>query len=86
MKSHPIQSTQTIGNIVSFDSWLNSINRTRCTGWRWRRDGLISTQNVFGKLYITRDEIARFEARALSGEFQKKAVTPTARLAGPNSP
>ena len=63
--------------MVSFDAWLNSLNRTRCTGWRWRKNGLVSTHNVFGKLYITRDEIARFEKCALSGKFHKEAVVPT---------
>jgi len=63
--------------MVSFDVWLNSLNRTRCTGWRWRKNGLISTQNVFGKLYITRDEIARFEKRAIAGQFHKEVATPT---------
>lgn len=77
MKSHPITSTQTIGNFVSYDSWLNSINRTRCTGWRWRKEGTVSTQNVFGKLYITRAEINRFETRAMAGEFHKAAITPS---------
>jgi hypothetical protein len=32
--------------------------------------------NIFGKLYITRDEIAKFERRALAGEFHKDATTP----------
>jgi len=83
MKKHTIQSTQAVGNIVSFDAWLNSINRTRCTGWRWRKNGLISTQNIFGKIYITRDEIARFETRALSGEFHKQAATPCVKYVRP---
>ena len=81
MKSHSIQSTQTIGKFVSYDSWLNSINRTRFTGWRWRKEGIVSTQNVFGKLYITRAEIARFETRALAGEFHMAAVTPSRKTA-----
>jgi hypothetical protein len=70
--------------MVSFDAWLNSLNRTRCTGWRWRKNGLISTQNVFGKLYITRDEIERFEARAMAGDFHMDATTPATRTAVKN--
>jgi len=70
--------------MVSFDAWLNSLNRTRCTGWRWRKHGLIITQNVFGKLYITRDEIERFEARALAGDFHMDATTPVTRTAVQN--
>jgi hypothetical protein len=81
MKTNTTQSTQAVGNMVSFDVWLNSLNRTRCTGWRWRRSGLINTQNVFGKIYITREEIARFEARAMAGEFHKKAAIPCVKNA-----
>lgn len=81
MTTHTTQSTQAVGNMVSFDAWLNSLNRTRCTGWRWRKNGIISTQNVFGKLYITRDEIERFEARAMAGDFQMDATTPVTRTA-----
>jgi hypothetical protein len=65
------------GNLTSFDAYLDSINKTRCTGWRWRTQGIIQTVNVFGKLYITREEIARFEARAIAGEFHKDAPVPT---------
>ena len=70
-----------MGNLVPFYSYLESIGKTRCTGWRYRKDGLFKTVNIFGKLYITHEEIARFERRALSGEFSKKAVTPTRRAA-----
>ncbi len=58
-----------ISQLVSFDNWLESIDKTRTTGWKWRKKGVISTLNVFGKLYVTRDEITRFESRVLSGEF-----------------
>jgi hypothetical protein len=67
------------GNLVSFDGWLESLDKTRGTGWRWRKDGLIKTVNIFGKLYIHRDEIAHFERRALAGEFHKDSVTPSPR-------
>jgi len=77
MQAHSIPSHETAGTLVSFDGWINSLDKTRTTGWRWRRDGVIQTVNVFGKLYITREEIARFEARAISGEFHKAAITPS---------
>ncbi len=73
-QSTPVQSTH--GNLVSFYGYLESLNKTRTTGWRWRRDQLINTVNIFGKLYVTRDEIARFEQRALSGEFHRDSKTP----------
>ena len=47
-------------SLVPWEQWLAEINRTRSTGYRWRKDGLITTVNIFGKLYIEREEIARF--------------------------
>lgn len=64
---------QPTSNLVSFYGWLDSLGRTRGTGWRWRKKGIIKAVNVFGKLYISRDEIARFEARAVAGEFADKS-------------
>ncbi len=77
MQSSPIPfHYETSGTLVSFDGWLESLDKTRTTGWRWRKEGLIKTVNIFGKLYISRDEIARFERRALAGEFHKDARVP----------
>jgi hypothetical protein len=59
-------SNQPPGNLVSFDTWLSSINRTRTIGFRWRQQyPWLKTVNIFGKLYIHRDMIAEFERRAL---------------------
>jgi predicted site-specific integrase-resolvase len=63
-------------NLVAFDQWLASIGLTRTTGYRYRRQGLLNTVNIFGRLYITREEIARFEQRALNGEFARSVLTP----------
>ena len=76
MQAHPIAPQETAGNLVSFYGWLESLDKTRTTGWRWRKDGLVKTVNIFGKLYITREEIARFERRAIAGEFHKDTPTP----------
>ncbi len=65
------------GELLSFDTWLHSIDRTRSTGWRWRSNGTIETINVFGKLYVTRDAIAEFERRALAGDFSREVEVPT---------
>lgn len=70
-----IQETQ-CSNLVSFDRWLTELGKTRVTGFRWRRDGLIETKDIHGRLYVTREAIARFEARALAGEFSRPAKTP----------
>ena len=85
MRTHSIPSHETAGNLVSFDGWINSLDKTRTTGWRWRKDGLIKSVNIFGKLYITREEITKFERRALAGEFYKEAITPSTRLTAAKS-
>ena len=68
-------ATQTASNLVPFDDWLSQLGKTRCTGWRWREKGIVETVNLFGRWYITRDEIARFEARVIAGEFAKQFDT-----------
>jgi hypothetical protein len=62
-------SESNCGNLVPFDEWLRSIGKGRVTGWNWRKSGTVKAINIFGRLYITRSEIARFEARAANGEF-----------------
>ena len=70
-------ASTTVGNLVSFDAWLAALDKTRTTGWRWRKTGKVETVNVFGKLYITRDEIFRFEQKALAGDFHEEAHVPS---------
>jgi hypothetical protein len=81
MQVNNTASHATAGNLVSYFGWLGTLDKTRTTGWRWRKNGLIQTVNIFGKLYVTRDEIARFEERAMSGEFHKETIPPSARVA-----
>jgi hypothetical protein len=69
-------------SIVSFDRWLESIGKTPATGWRWRKKGWLVTLNICGRVYIRRDEIARFEQRAAAGEFAKIHATPTRKGEG----
>jgi len=80
MQAHSLAPHETAGNLVSFDGWLDSLDKTRTTGWRWRKDGLIKTVNIFGKLYITRDEVAKFERRAIAGDFSKEVAPPCHRV------
>jgi hypothetical protein len=69
-----------LSNLVPFDEWLTSIGKRRVTGWNWRKRGVVKAVNIFGRLYITRAEIARFEARAANGEFAaQRRVAPTDR-------
>lgn len=65
-----------IGSLVGFDDWLHDLGKTRVTGFRWRKKGLVSTVNIFGRLYIRREEIERFERRAMEGEFHRETPKP----------
>jgi len=65
--------------LVLFHLFLESLGVTPPTGWRWRKRGWIRTVNIAGRVYVTRDEIRRFQERAVSGEFSKMHVTPTRR-------
>src|SRR5260370_38824606 len=69
-------------NLFPFDRWLQSIDKTPATGWRWRQRGWIVTVNICGRVYVSRDEIKRFEERAASGEFSTGLVTPTRKGGG----
>jgi|ERR1051325_6981747 hypothetical protein len=72
----PEDSPQPASNLIPFDRWLESIDKTAATGWRWRQRGWIVTVNICGRVYVSRDEIKRFEARAAAGEFSKVHATP----------
>jgi hypothetical protein len=56
--------------------WLTLIGKSRTTGWHWRQEGpngeppRVKCCRVDNTLYISQKEIARFWARAESGEFE----------------
>jgi hypothetical protein len=62
--------------IVLFGLFLESLGVTPPTGWRWRKLGWINTINIAGRVYVSRDEIDRFQQRAASGEFSKTHAVP----------
>ena len=57
--------------LFCFYRYLEGRSLTRSTGYRYRQQGLIKTVNIFGRLYVTRQEIEKFERRALNGDFHK---------------
>jgi hypothetical protein len=72
MQQATSQLQPTAGDLVSFDQWIRSLNRTRATGHRWRRQfPWLETTNIFGKLYIRRKTIKSLSG-ALSPENLKK--------------
>src|SRR5437763_265576 len=79
-KTDTHNSEANCSNLVPFDQWLRSIGKGRVTGWNWRKSGSVNTTNIFGRLYITRSEIARFEERAANGDFAGRTrVAPATR-------
>jgi hypothetical protein len=65
--------------IVLFGLFLESLGVTPPTGWRWRKLGWINTINIAGRVYVSRDEINRFQQRAASGEFSRRHKAPSRR-------
>ena len=66
-------ATTSAGNLVALEDWYkNGIKRCRQTVWRWRKRGLIKCSNKAGRLYIGRDEIARFEAMIANGALAQE--------------
>jgi hypothetical protein len=62
--------------LVPLTRWAKEIGRTTSTLWRWRNNGWIAVINVAGKLYISGEEIDRFNTRAAAGEFSREPVVP----------
>ena len=67
-------------NLLSFDHWLKEIGKTPATGWRWRQRGWIKTVNIAGRVYVHREEIATFEARAAAGDFSQTPKSPSRKV------
>ena len=63
-------------NLYPFDQWLAGRGLSRTTGYRYRRAGIIEVVEIYGRLYITKEQISRFEARAMNGEFRRRAESP----------
>jgi hypothetical protein len=57
--------------IVALRKWTRDIGISETTAWRWAKAGLIHPINIYGKLYLTKEDIKRFAARAQAGEFSK---------------
>lgn len=71
-----------VRGIKPLTRWREEVGVTRATCWRWRRDKLINTIDIYGRQYITREEEERFLRRAVSGEFHRDPRTPSAARNG----
>lgn len=58
--------------VKSLSTYRRELGRSKTTMWRYRRNGWLKTINVLGKLYITRESIAEFEAMMRSGKLAKE--------------
>jgi hypothetical protein len=78
VKSEKILTTEPMPDAGGMDygMWLQLVGRDPVTGWRWAKAGVVQTENVFGRPFITSDEIKRFWARVKLGEFAREAKVP----------
>jgi hypothetical protein len=60
-----------VSNLLAIEKWRSETGISGTTLWRWRRLKMIATVQILGRTYISREEIARFEARAAAGEFAR---------------
>ena len=61
-------------DLPGFVYGTNGIIKT--TIWRFRKRGMLNTINIYGRQYISRAEIARFNARATAEEFARIGDVP----------
>jgi len=64
---------------LALDKFIEQSGLSAVTVWRYRRAGWLNTLNICGRHYLTRSEIARFNARAVAGEFSKQLARPKRR-------
>lgn len=62
--------------MLALDKFIEETGLSPVTVWRFRKKGWLVCVNIAGRLYITREEIAKFNARAVAGEFAKEHVVP----------
>jgi len=65
-----------VRGLKPFNRWCRENGITRATGWRWRRDGIIKTINIYGRQYVSHEEEERFQQRASRGEFRRDFQVP----------
>lgn len=65
--------------LIAYRNWLAATGVSNTTGWRWARQGWIAPINIAGRLYVTHEEIKRFQERAANGEFAQAAKGAAAR-------
>jgi hypothetical protein len=64
--------------MMSLDKFMEQSGLSPTTLWRWRKKRMLATVNIYGRQYILRSEIARFNERAAAGEFARPLSNPKA--------
>jgi hypothetical protein len=57
---------------MSLHKFCENAGVSRSTGWRWRKNGWLTTVNIAGRPYLTDKALAEFMRRAEAGEFAKE--------------
>jgi hypothetical protein len=76
MNDHPNAPAIDSEPPIALDKFVEQSGLSAVTVWRYRRVGWLKTLNICGRHYLTRAEIARFNARAAAGEFAKEPARP----------
>lgn len=63
---------EAVAGITSATVYRRQLGVSKTTLWRYRRNGWLKTINVLGKLYVTRESIAEFEAMMRSGALARE--------------
>jgi hypothetical protein len=61
---------------MALDKFIEQTGLSPVTVWRFRKKKFLRTINICGRHYVLRSEIARFNSRALAGEFSKPFARP----------
>ena len=57
---------------MQFQLWLSQIGVSPAEGYRWRKKGMISTDRVGKRLFVTQEAVDEFWRRTHAGEFAGK--------------
>ena len=63
--------------LMALDKFIEQTGLSPVTIWRFRKKRFLQTVNICGRHYVLRSEIARFNSRALAGEFSKPCARPS---------
>jgi hypothetical protein len=62
---------------MALDKFIEQTGLSPVTVWRFRKKKFLRTVNICGRHYVLRSEIARFNSRALAGEFSRPCSRPS---------